>query len=58
MQNILVNQKICPLKENNTRCPLIVSALDDVSRRDLRTPKKVACNPLNRFLTVSDHVTI
>ena len=30
MQNILVNQKICPLKENNTGCPLIVSALDDV----------------------------
>ena len=23
--------KVCPLKENNTGCPLIVSALDDVS---------------------------
>ena len=30
MQNILANQKICPLKENNTGCPLIVSALDDI----------------------------
>ena len=30
MQNILVNQKICPLKEKNTGCPLIVNALDDV----------------------------
>ena len=32
MQNILANQKICPLKENNTGCPLVVSALDDVDR--------------------------
>ena len=41
MQNILVNQKICPLKENNTGCPLIVSALDDVNwtqARDLFCP--------------------
>ena len=33
MQNNLVNQKVCPLEENNTGYPLIVSATYDVPRR-------------------------